>query len=225
MPETAPSGIPQGEGGGVCGAAGSSDAATGESAAISSTSHASASRTAVRSSASRHCGANTRTHCRVGQQPLRFSRDLLRSGSHASTSRTAVRSSAYGTAGRTPAHTAESGSSCCACLEIASLATEPATGRPPKVRACGARDCSEWNPAGRGRRSLWRRGLERCCYGRPGAAGSSDAATAVPAPRARAIPLRLSRFCARERCRYRRPAQKFGQNYSRIGHFNSNCSD
>jgi hypothetical protein len=72
---------------------------------------------------------------------------------------------------------------------LASLATEPAMGRPPKARACGARDCSEWNPAGRGRRSLWRRGLERCRYGRPDAAGSSDAATAVPAPSTPAIPI------------------------------------
>ena len=251
------------------------------------------------------------THFNLLQQPLRFSRELLRSRSHASTSRTAVRSSAYGTAGRTSAHTAESSSDRCASLEscfvldltpqhrarlsaprptalrgehphtllsraaadallsrsasfwisrlniahgcpllgltalrgehphtlpsragtaapsqrLASLATEPAMGRPPKARACGARDCSEWNPAGRGRRSLWRRRLERCRYGCPDPAGSSDAATAVPIPQSRAIQLRLSRFCARERCRYRRPAQRFGQNYSRIGHFNSNCSD
>jgi hypothetical protein len=144
--------------------------ATGESAAISSTSHASASRTAVRSSALRHCGANTRTHCRVEQQPLRLLRDWLR---------------------RPPSR-----------LRGAHPKFEPVV---PETAPSGI-------PQGEG-------------GGVCGAAGSSDAATAVPTPQAQAIQLRLSRFCARERCRYRRPAQRFGQNYSRIGHFNSNCSD
>ncbi len=157
MPETAPSGILQGEGGGVSGAAGSSDVAT--RAAATALLSGSASFWISRLSIAHGCPL-------LGLKALR--------GEHPFTllSRTTTAAPPQ---------------------RLASPTTESPKGRPPKARACGARDCSEWNPAGRGRRSLWYRGLERFGYGCPSTAGSSDAATAVPVPQTRAMPLRSSR--------------------------------
>jgi hypothetical protein len=162
VPETAPSGIPQGEGGGVCGAAGSSDAAT-----------AVPSSQVPRSRYGRVC----RDQFDISRLSIAHGCPLL--------GLTALR-------GEHP-HTLPSRTATVAPPQrLASTTTESPTGRPPKVRACGARDCSEWNPAGRGRRSLWRRRLERCRYGCPDPAVSGDPATAVPILRTREMPLQAS---------------------------------
>ncbi len=146
MPEAPPSGIPQGEGGGVCGTAGSSDAAT-----------------AVPT-------------LRTRAMPLRES--LPRSVQHLTPQHRARLSAPrpYGTAGRTPAHTAESSGSRCVSSEIGLVSRRACYGAPAQ------------SP------SLWCQRLLRVESRR---AREEESV----APRARAMPLRLSRRRVRQRSR------------------------